>query len=85
MMPKFMVSLTVPEPIDEEKQALLPAERARVREMISEGALLHIFISSDFAEGWMVFETDSPEAALALMDTLPMRQFMDVKVSELIG
>ena len=84
-MPSFIVPFAVPDPMEEEKQAHLPAERARVREMLAEGALKHIFVAADFTEGWMVFETDSPEAALALMDTLPMRQFMDVKVSELIG
>jgi muconolactone delta-isomerase len=84
-MPKFIVPFTVPEPMAEEKRALLPAEQARVREMMAEGALLHIFVSSDFSEGWIVFAADSPEAVLARMDTLPMRRYMSVRVVELLG
>ena len=84
-MPKYMVTLTVDNPMEEEKLAHLPAERARVREMMAEGSLLHIFVSSDYAEGWLVFGVESPEAALALMDTLPMRRYMEVKVTRLLG
>jgi muconolactone delta-isomerase len=83
-MPKYIVPFTVPEPMEEEKRALVPAERARVREMMAEGVLLHIFVSSNFSEGWIVFAADSPEAACALMDTLPMRQYMNVRVVELL-
>jgi len=83
-MPKFMVPFSV-QPLDEEMRAMLPAERARIREMAAEGSLLHIFVSSDMSAGWIVFDVDSEEAALALMDTLPMHRYMSFSAVPLLG
>lgn len=84
-MPKFMTSFTVQQPINEEMLALYPAERARIGEMANEGTLRHIFVSSDLSAGWIVFEVDSAQAALDLMDTLPMRRYMQVSVVPLLS
>ena len=83
-MPKFMTPFTVKQPLDEEMLSLLPAEQARIREMIREGVLLHIFVAADLSAGWIVFGVDSAEAALRLMDSLPMRRHMSVSVVELL-
>jgi muconolactone delta-isomerase len=84
-MPKFMAAFTVPDPTTEDKLAELPAERARIRELMQQGSLEHIFVAADFSEGWIIFAVDSPETVHALMDTLPMRRHMNLRVIELLS
>ena len=83
-MAKFMTPFTIKSPLNEEMLSILPAERARIRQMMAEGLLLHIFVSADMMAGWIVFGVDSAEEALSLMDSLPMRANMDVSVVQLL-
>jgi muconolactone delta-isomerase len=52
---------------------------------MQQGPLEHIFVAADFSEGWIIFAADSPESVHALMDTLPMRRHMNLRVIELLG
>jgi muconolactone delta-isomerase len=63
---------------------LVPAEQARVAELTREGVVAALYLSADMRSGWIVFHTDSAEAAHAAMESLPLHVFMDATFTPLL-
>ena len=50
---------------------------------MKKGVLLHIFLPVEMSAGWAVYQADSADAVMSLLETLPLRRFMNVNLIEL--
>ena len=80
---KWMVTITFKEKPTAEVLAMLPAERARVAEMVTEGIIEGRYFAADGTKVWFVFQGDSREAIEKALGTLPMHRFFDMDVHQL--
>lgn len=80
---RWMVTITFKEKPTEEVLAMLPAERARVAELVAQGIIEHRFFAADGAKVWFIFDGDSREAIERVLNTLPMHKYFNFEVGEL--
>ncbi len=82
-MKRWMLTLSFKEPPTPEVIALIPAEQARVREMLAEGSLETLYIAADNSHVWLVMKGDTAEDVKAAYATLPMHAFFDPQLTPL--
>lgn len=71
---------------DEPDAALLPAERERLKELVSEGVVRAVYLSADRSEAWLVVRGNGPHAVRNTMESLPLYPFMGVRgITEVQG
>ena len=80
---KWMVTITFKEKPSAQVLAMLPAERARVAEMVAEGLIENRYFAADGTQVWFVFQTDSREGVENALNTLPMHRFFNLHVQQL--
>lgn len=59
--------------------ALLPAERERLKELVSEGVVRAAYLSADRSEAWLVVRADGPHAIRNTIESLPLYPYMEVR------
>ena len=81
---RFLVHATVQPGAD--AMPLLPAETARVQELISDGSAEQAYVRADHTGAYLVINTPDLEAAEEVMQTLPMAKagFLDFAYVELV-
>jgi muconolactone delta-isomerase len=82
-MAQFMNSFTWNQAPDDEFYSLMPLEQENVRRLMAEGKMLHLFVAEDNSGGWAVHSGESLEEVLALIETMPLRKFMNIDVKQL--
>ena len=80
---KWMVTITFKEKPTADVLAMLPAERARVAEMVTEGVIENRYFAADGAKVWFVLQSDSREVIDMALNTLPMHKFFNLDVQQL--
>ena len=80
---QWMATITFKEKPTAEVLAMLPAERARVAEMVAEGIIGNRYFAADGSKVWFVFQTDSREGVENALNTLPMHRFFNIDVQQL--
>lgn len=79
----WMVTITFKEKPTPEVLAMLPAERARVAELVGQHIIEDRFFAADGSKVWFVFQGDSYEAVESALSTLPMRRFFNLDIEQL--
>ncbi len=76
-----MLTFTWKNPPNEEVQALLPAEQARGKELIEQGISEPALVAADHSTFWAIWHRDSKEGVEAILETLPLRPYVNVDVA----
>lgn len=80
---QYMVDFTLPETLNEEFISRIPHQRSAVNRLLNEGKILNYALSLENSKLWAVFSADSEAALMEMISTLPLTQYMRVKISEL--
>ncbi len=77
---RFMLTFTWKQTPGEEVQALFPAEQARGRELIEQGISEPALVAADHSTFWAIWHRDSKDDVRAIVDTLPLREHVNVSI-----
>lgn len=80
---KFMVESTIKHAHTEETLALIPAEQARGQELDAQGVRHALYLAADYTKGWQVLEADSEAMLNAILESFPLYQFADHRITPL--
>jgi muconolactone delta-isomerase len=81
---KYLVTVTFVPGQQEAIAARMPAEQARVRELMERGVIETIHITSDRSRVWPVMPGDAPEQIHQTLATLPLYPYMDLDLAPLL-
>ncbi len=79
---RFLTKETFKAQPTEEVQALIPAEIAKVSELLQKGFLEKTYSAADMSAIWMVWNVESEAKLNELHESLPLHTFMN---SELVS
>lgn len=82
-MSKFINAFTWNQSPNEEFAALRPAQAAKARELMEQGIIQYLFLAEDNSGGWAIYNRESREEVLAILEQLPLRKYMNNNVKEL--
>lgn len=80
---QYMVVCTLPQPLNNEFISRIPQQRQMVNRLLEEGKILNYSLSMESAQLWIVCEAYSEAELMELISTLPLTDFMEVRISEL--
>ena len=80
---RFMLTFTWKQPPDEEVKALMPAEEARVKELVEHGISESTEFAADQSTLWTVWNSASEDEVQETLQTLPLYEFMNIDISPL--
>ncbi len=80
---RFLTRETFKAPPTAEIQALIPAKRARVKELTEQGLLVALYLAADRTGAWMVWNVDSQAALEESHNTLPLHPYMNSEITVL--
>ena len=82
-MAKFINAFTWNQPPNEEFASLRPAQAAKARELMEQGIIQCLFLAADNSGGWAIYNRESREDVLVILEQLPLRKYMNNNVKEL--
>lgn len=77
---RFMITTTWKQPPNEEVMALIPAEEARINELIEQGVQEISYSAADQSTFWVVWKCASPDEVQKTVQTLPLHKFTNVEI-----
>ena len=80
---RFMLTYTWKQPPDEEVMAVMPAEQARVKELVEQGIAEAVETAADQSTFWTVWNCASQDDVQETLQTLPLYKFVNVDISPL--
>jgi muconolactone delta-isomerase len=80
---KVMATMTFDPARRAEIVAHIPAEQARVRELVSEGALEALHLARRQDRAWLVLNVDSEDDANRIMASLPLHAYASIDLAPL--
>lgn len=83
MMSHFMVEMHLPEEIDNRFMRMIPAHRAYINELISEGTILSYSVNFERSKGWIIFLAENAESVLDIVEQFPIHPFIEIDIHEL--
>jgi Muconolactone delta-isomerase len=84
MKRSYMVEFELPEQLTEEFLSLIPEQRLMVDHLMSEGKLKSYSLAMDRSVLWVILEADSEFEAMETIAQLPLSDFMQPFISELM-
>ena len=83
-MAKFVVTLRLPDTIDEDFIALIPRHRAFINRLIEENIIEAYAISADRTRGWVTMNGTTAANVQAVVEQFPLYRFLhEVQIDEL--
>ncbi len=83
-MPEFMVDVNLRHPHSEEFLRLIPSQRTIINDMMFEGRITSYCVSLNRSKLWATVIAKDEEEVIELLSKLPLIDFMDVKICELL-
>jgi muconolactone delta-isomerase len=83
MKKQFMVEIFLPEAMEMDFMRMIPAHRAYINELITNGTILSYSISFDRSKGWIIFYSDKAEEVLDIVQQFPIHRFITIEINEL--
>ena len=77
---RFITKETFKAPPTAEVKALMPAEIAKVKELIEQGLIAAVYTAADLSSAWMVWNVDSQAALEETHNTLPLHPYMNSEI-----
>ena len=82
-MSKFINAFTWNQPPNEEFASLRPAQAAKAKELMEQGTIQYLFLAEDNSGGWAIYNVNSRDEVLSVLEQLPLKKFMNNNVKEL--
>ncbi|UYZ63871.1 hypothetical protein [Hymenobacter weizhouensis] len=83
-MAKFVVTLRLPDTIDEDFISRIPRHRAFINRLIEENIIEAYAISADRTRGWVTMNGATAASVQAVVEQFPLYQFLsEVQIDEL--
>jgi muconolactone delta-isomerase len=82
---KVMVTMTFDPARRAEIVAHVPAEQARVRELMAQGAIDALHIAQAQDRVWLVLSVETEDEARRLLESLPLHAYATVDLAALAG
>ncbi len=82
---RFLTKETWKAQPNEEVQALMPAEMAKVKELMEKGFLETSYTAVDMSAAWMIWNVESEEKLKEVHDSLPLHPFMNSELVSVLG
>jgi muconolactone delta-isomerase len=82
---KFMVTMTYDPARRAEIMAQIPAEQARVRELMAQGAIEALHIARAQDRVWLVLSAETEDEARRFLESLPLHVYATVDLASLAG
>lgn len=79
----YIIDAILPEEMSEGFLALIPFQRARVGQLMSDRKLIGYSLAADRSKLWITLVADSPEEALSILNTFPLYPWMTCKIHDL--
>lgn len=83
-MAHFMVEMFLPEVIDLEFMKMIPAHRAYVDQLISDGKILTYTVNEERTKGWIIFDAEEAEEVLDIVQQFPINRFLTFEIHALM-
>lgn len=84
MLNQYMVEISLPGMLTREFTNLIPAQRARVNELIQAGSIQSYMLSIDRSRLWVVMNARSESQVSQLLDSFPIMTHCEALVHELM-
>lgn len=84
MKKNFMIEFELPEELDEEFMEMIPEQREIVNRMMSEGILKSYSLAMDRSVLWVVVSADSEFEVMEIIAQMPLSDYMQPFISELM-
>jgi len=84
MKKNFMIEFELPEELDEEFMELIPEQREVVNQMMTEGVLKSYSLAMDRSVLWVVVAADSEFEVMEIIAQMPLSDYMQPFISELM-
>ena len=78
-----MVDFTMPKDMPDEFMSLIPRQRIAVNKLMADGKLLNYALALEHGKLWAVFSVESEADLMEIVYSLPLTDFMKVRISEL--
>ncbi len=82
-MIQYMVTGTFHKPPTAEILALVPRERARIKELMEQGPVREIHIAANGSAVWIHMQRESESAIREALETLPLHPYMSFEITAL--
>ncbi len=79
-----MVSISIPQPLGNELQQVIPQQRKRVKALFNSGKILSYTLNETRKKLWMVVLADSESELIAILDSLPIIKYVDYDYTRLL-
>ena len=83
-MSHYIATISLPLNSDEEFFSLIPQQKAQVEGLMNVGVITSYSLSIDRTQLWVTIVAESERKVHQIIDKFPLREFMDVQVSELM-
>lgn len=84
MKKNFMIEFELPDEFNEDFMALIPEQREVVNRMMSEGTLKSYSLAMDRSVLWVVVEAGSEFEVMEIIERMPLSDYMQPYISELM-
>ncbi len=81
---RMMASITYDSAQREVIAPLIPAEQARVKELMEQGLIDALYIAADQSNAWLVMQGESQEQIQQALDSLPLSPYATVHVTPIV-
>ncbi len=80
---QYMVEFTLPQPLSDEFIRRIPRQRQLVNRLLNDGKILNYSLSMESSRLWVICSAHSEAELMELISSLPLTDFMEVRISEL--
>lgn len=80
----FMAEFDLPMYFSEEFIQLIPAQRTYINYLLAEGKVKSYSLALDRSRLWTIFSAKSEDEVMHIIEDMPLGDFMDANISELM-
>ncbi|TAF76809.1 MAG: hypothetical protein EAZ53_03350 [Bacteroidetes bacterium] len=83
-MAQYMVSINLPESIDNNFVSLIPDQRVYVDTLIAKGTILSYSLSVDRTKLWIIFSCQNEKEVAKYLNRFPIAEYLEYEIIELL-
>ncbi len=80
MSNRYVITIELTRPFDDELKSLVPAETQRVEELAAQGLVKAGFLRADLRGAYLIMEAESDAQVHAALESLPMHRYMKLDI-----
>ena len=80
---EYMIDITLPLPFTDEFLSLVPEQRAMVNRLMNEGVITDYALSLESGKLWVMMIADSETKVIEIINSFPVREHINYKISKL--